>query len=316
MVYCVVAAGAPRKLVEALKRQYEEDPTVTVVIDGRRRFRRSSEERRAAEGVRGDRITERRRVRHPDGRRVAERRTVLGPCFREIELPRAARGHENEILFGSRLEPSRERQDDVAAARLALAHQAGDGAAFEALFGMWFDRAYTYCRTVHARGADIELAVNAAFEEAYCRLSDFAPVDGSFREWFGRIVAGVCSSHSTNGHGPADTHTLDRWEGPVDLEALRWLGDDELLVLIRQLPAAQREVVALHYVFGLNVVQVAATLGDEELDVVANHDRAVRFMSGCLTALSRRPGFSGRLPMRERRRYYPVTSGRKQALAA
>jgi DNA-directed RNA polymerase specialized sigma24 family protein len=267
--------------------------------------------------ARAGRITERRVVRHTDGRRVAERRAVLGPCFRELPLPRGARGHEAEILFGSPLPQSAERADDIAAARLALAHQAGDPGAFEGLYHLWFDRLYTFFRTVHSHAQDVELAVNAAFGTAFAQLSDFTPAAGPFRVWLGQILAdSALAGEADERTELAETRVLDRWVGPTDLEALAWLGDDELLVLIRQLPSPQREVVALHYVVGLTTEQVAAAVGATDLELGELHDRALRFMSGCLTSLSRRPGFSGRLPMLERRRYYPVTTGRKRALVA
>jgi DNA-directed RNA polymerase specialized sigma24 family protein len=317
MVYCVVARGASRKVVDGLMRQFADDPTIEVVVDRRRTPRRAAEDRRRSMAGRGGRIVERRRVRHEAGRRVAERRAVLGPCFGQIELPRVARGHEDQIVFGTPLPQSVERLDEIEAARLALGHQAGDPRAFEALYGLWFDRAYTFFRTTHGQAQDVELAVNAAFYAVHERIGDYTPSSCEFRTWFARIVAEAALARVDAEHqDAAETRILDRWCGPTDLEALRWLGDDELLVLIRQLPSPQREVVALRYVFGLGTDEAASALDLPGADVDELHERALRFMSGCLTSLSRRPGFSGRLPMRERRRYYPVTTGRKRALVA
>lgn len=316
MLYCVVAREAPRKVAEALTRHVKNDPTVSVLIDQRDADRRSMADRRVS-GIRGVRIEERRKVRHPAGRRVADRRAVFGPPFRELGLPRAAHGHAQHITIGTRVPHSPDLEDDVIGARLALAHQAGDMRAFEGIYELWFDRVYTFFRTVHSQTEDVEQTVNSALTSAFERLGTFVPSLGAFRTWLGGVVADVAAAASAPEDPElADPRILDRWVGPADLDALTWLSDDELIVLIRQLPPTQREVVGLQYVFGLSVEQLRHALMISEAEVNELHDRGLRFMSGCLTSLSRRPGFSGRLPMVERRRYYPVTSRRKKALVA
>lgn len=246
MLYCVVAREAPRKVVEALGRHFENDPTVSVVVDQRSDDRRASRDRRGAVGQRA-RITERRKVRHPAGRRVAERRAVLGPAFREVSLPRQARAHARHIVFGTRAVRSPEFEDDTAAARLALAHQSGDTRAFEDIYSLWFDRMYTMFRTVHTETEDVEDAVNAVFARAFEHMGGFIPSLGLFRTWLAAFAASIATSTVSDGEGElAEARMLDRWSGPPDLEALSWLRDEELILLIRQLPSPQREVISLH----------------------------------------------------------------------
>jgi DNA-directed RNA polymerase specialized sigma24 family protein len=301
---------------EALRRHFEDDPTVSVIA-GRRADERRETDRRIGQAGRTPRLVERRRVTHPDGLRVAERRAVLGPSFRQLTLPRAARHHADSIVFGMHLPRPFESLDDVASARLALAHQAGDTRAFESIYRMWFDRTYTFFSTVFVAPADIEDAVNTAFARAFERLGDFMPIAGSFRKWYCAIVADLALEFIQGDDAElAETRLLDRWVGEADLDALQWLRDEDLILLVRQLPSPQREVVALNYVFSLDRDDIAEIVNSAPVEIDEMHDRALRFMSGCLTSLSRRPGFSGRLPMLARRRYYPVTTGRKRALVA
>jgi DNA-directed RNA polymerase specialized sigma24 family protein len=301
---------------EALKRHFEDDPTVHVVVERRAAGRRESD-RRNRVVARGLQLIERRRVVHTDGLRVAERRALLAPSFRQITLPRAARHHADSIEFGMHMPRPFESLDDVAAARLALMHQTGDTRAFESIYGMWFDRTYTFFSTVFMATADVEDAVNTAFARMFERLGEFTPIAGSFRKWLCGIVAELALAFI---HGDdaevAETRLLDRWVGEPDLDALAWMRDEDLVLLVRQLPSPQREVVALNYVFSLDRDAIAEIVDAAPVEVDEMHDRALRFMSGCLTSLSRRPGYSGRLPMLARRRYYPVTSGRKKALVA
>jgi sugar/nucleoside kinase (ribokinase family)/DNA-directed RNA polymerase specialized sigma24 family protein len=317
VLYAVVAREAPRKVGEALRRRFEDDPTVTVVEESREADRRAGGDRRETPDLRGARLVERRNVVHADGLRVAERRTALGPSLRDFPLPRAARNREHQVVFGSHLPCSLAALEDVQAARLALVHQAGDTRSFEELYRLWFDRAYTFFTAVHSSPAAAEDAVNVAYARVFERLGEFAPSAGSFRRWFGAIVADLAFEAAHDDEAElAETRLLDRWIGDPDLEALTWMRDEDLIMLVRQLPSPQRETVALKYIFGLDDDVLAEIAQTTPSEIAELHDRALRFMSGCLTSLSRRPGFSGRLPMMERRRYYPVTTGRKRALVA
>ncbi|MEA2495714.1 MAG: hypothetical protein QOJ29_3625 [Thermoleophilaceae bacterium] len=317
VLYCIVACEAPRKVPEVLTRQFEDDPTVHVVIEQRTGDRRGGGDRRGRIGARPDGLAERRRVNHDDGLRIAERRAVMGPSFRQLSLPRAARRREHQIVVGTHLPRPFESIDDEAGARLALAHQAGDTRAFEGLYRLWFDRMYTFFSTVYPSTAAVEEAVNTAFSQVFERLEHFSPAAGIFRKWLCPIAAKLAFEivHDDDAE-LAETRLIDRWIGEPDLDALAWLRDEDLVLLVRQLPTPQREVVALNYVFGLDRGAIAEIVDVTSLEIEEMHERALRFMSRCLTSLSRRPGFSGRLPMLERRRNYPVTTGRKRALVA
>lgn len=313
MLYCIAAPGVPRKVVAALTRHFEGEPEM-VVIEDRRVAERRLVDRRGLAPARS-RIWDRRRVRGGAGLRVADRRTVLGPVFGEVVLPRIARGHAEALTFGARVGRSQDIEDDIAAARLALAHQGGETPAFQALYDLWFDRAFTYFRTVRAASEEVEEAVNDLFGLAFARLEGFEPDHVSYRAW----LAGMATELGTRWPQEAEElsdRMLERWNAPADPDALALLNDDELIVLMRHLPGVQHHVVALRYVLGLTDRELARVLDLEEEEIPDQHERALRLMSGCLSSLSRRPGFSGRLPMRERRRYYPVTAGRKRALVA
>jgi RNA polymerase sigma factor (sigma-70 family) len=321
MIFCVVPRDMSRKAVDAVERVYAKDPLVEVLTEARTVDRRSGETRRdgAKSGPRSGRIVERRRVRSPDGLRVAERRAVLVPAFGEMALPRAARRFADRIEFYGRMGPAPDWVEEAESARLALAHQSGDTRAFELLYKQWFDRTYTFFKLVHARPEDAEEALQLTFESAFEGLADYHHPTTSFRTWFARVVVQYARDEGAvdDEFDDGENRLLERWSGPPDMHALRWLRDSELLLLIGRLPSPQREVISLHYLFGLTPGQIADALECSQSEVAEMHDRGLRFMSGCVTSLSRRPGYySGRHHMSARTRSGPVILSRRLALAA
>jgi len=317
MTYCVVPRDLTRKVAEALARMYADEPTIEVIVERRDGDRRMTAERRSGQRGARSRIVERRHVRNADGRRVAERRGVLVPSFGQMPLPRVARRYEDRIAFCGLIGPSPTWVEEVESTRLALAHQTGDTRAFEALYMKWFDRTLTFSKVMHGNQEQAEEALQLAFVAAFGDLKDFQPSAMSFRTWLARHALGQAPPSMVEAdHDEGDARLLERWAGPPDMQALRWLQDSEILVLIGRLPSPQREVVALHYVFAMSPGQIAELLACTADEVTDLHDRALRFMSGCVTSLSRRPGYSGRHPMRARPRNGVVTLSRKMALAA
>jgi len=319
MMYCVVPRALTRKVAAAIGRMYAEDPTVEVIVERREADRRGTTERRVvSDNNARTRMSERRRVRNFDGLRVAERRGVLVPSFGNMPLPRVARRFEHEIAFCGLLGPSPTWVEEVQSARLALKHQAGDTLAFETLYKMWFDRVYAFLNVIHVSAGATEDAVQRVFLSVHDQIGEFNNGKTSFRSWLATRLLGVVepSVAASDELVDTDSRLLERWAGPPDMHALRWLRDSELLMLVGRLSSPQREVVALHYLLAMSPNQIAEVLACSTDDVCELHNRGLGFMSGCVTSLSRRPGYSGRHPMSARRREGVVTWNRRMALAA
>jgi RNA polymerase sigma-70 factor (ECF subfamily) len=71
----------------------------------------------------------------------------------------------------------------------------GDGAAWRALYDAHFDFAWRTARRLGLPEADVEDAVQEAFEVVFHRLGDFQ--GGRFSTWLFRIVANVVEARST-----------------------------------------------------------------------------------------------------------------------
>jgi RNA polymerase sigma-70 factor (ECF subfamily) len=140
----------------------------------------------------------------------------------------------------------------------------GDRAAWRALYEGHFDFAYRTARRLGLPDADVEDAVQEAFEVAFHRLGHFQA--GRFSTWLYRIVANLVSarlrrrrvrdffgqflSAGADDEGPSH-------EGRV--EARRTL--TEVQAILRTLPREKREVFALHEIEGLTHEQIAELVG-------------------------------------------------------
>jgi DNA-directed RNA polymerase specialized sigma24 family protein len=318
MIYCVVPRDSGRRLAATLERIYSDDPGLEVIVERRTENRRRRVERRGA-GVFARRMPslrpDRRRIRNFDGRRIAERRGVLIPTTYDLPPSRGLRRHADQIQFFGRIEPIGDWVEDTAGARLATRIQAGDNAAFQEIYAAWFDRIYNFFRIVTRRPDDVEPAMQDAFLRLHASMADYDYLT-SFRTWLATTITPAYEVDADWDWEDGDTRVLERWAGNADPSVLEWLADSELSVLVGRLPSPQREVVALHYVLGLSPMQVAEVLDRPVDEINDHHARALRFISGCVTSLSRRPGYSGRHPMLARRRPATVIRSRQRALAA
>ena len=113
-------------LHDTLRRHFQDDPTVEVVVDHRLDERRSGRDRRRAVSAPPDPPRpggERRRIQGAAGRRIADRRV---PTL-EVDvppLPRRARRHADRIAFIERIEPASQEREDTDIARLVATSRA------------------------------------------------------------------------------------------------------------------------------------------------------------------------------------------------
>src|SRR3954464_9822710 len=77
VIYCVIPRALADLLHEPLREHFRDEPDVEVIVDVRRRERRSGLRRRITEAPPD--AAERRRVRAEEGRRVGERRALTMP---------------------------------------------------------------------------------------------------------------------------------------------------------------------------------------------------------------------------------------------
>jgi RNA polymerase sigma-70 factor (ECF subfamily) len=316
-IYCVVPWELAGELHEDLREHFRGDPNVDVVVERRRRERRSGEQRR---DVDSDALNERRAIRNADGRRVGDRRAAVAAVEAPV-LPKKLHPWADEITFIERLEPSDQHFEDLDTARLVTRHQAGDKEVFAELYMRYFDRVYSYLRLA----LDDEHAAEDTTQQVFLKVMEALPRYERrvqpFRAWLFTIVRNHAIRYLEK-RGRMEVvdpvELTDRREDPTEPEpaealgALGWISDREILMLIERLPVAQRQVLMLRYMMDLTTTDIAAILGRTSEDVRALQSRALRFLQKRLTALGRTP--TSRQPtisMTRRRPGAPVLRSRR-----
>src|SRR5207247_785202 len=97
-------------------------------------------------------------------------------------------------------------------------------------------------------------------------------------------------------------------------EALEWLTDQDLMVLVSRLPLAQRQVILLRYMMDLSCPEIAEVLGRTPDAVRQLQQRALNFLRVRLSALGRGPEpehHHVRLAMRRRHGLSPTLRMRR-----
>lgn len=295
VTYCLVPADLAGRLHEALREHFRDDPGIEVVVEQRGRpERRRRGERREAEGE-GPGGVERRTLPGPGDRRIGERRAPLG-AVEAPELPRRARRYADRLVFVRRLEPAGERAEDLEAARIVTRFQAGDSEAFGELYTRYFDRIYGYLRVALKDTHEAEDATQQVFAEALEALPRYERRAQPFRAWLFTLARHVAIKHFRRTHRielPGDEE-LDRLREAepaeeIELPALDWITDTDLLIFVERLSPEQRQVLSLRYVLGLRTAEIAEALGRSPEAVRMQQSRAVRFLRDRLAAIGRAP---------------------------
>jgi RNA polymerase sigma-70 factor (ECF subfamily) len=294
ITYCVVPFDLAGRLHEPLRRHFAADPAVEVVVERRAVDRRSAEDRRGDEAS-PDSPLERRRIHAATGRRVADRRAplidVVGP-----PLPRAARRHAERLVFVERLEPTELQAEDVDTARLVARFQAGDADVFPTIYLRYFDRVFSYLRTVLRDSHSAEDVAQEIFVRVLVHLPSYERRSQPFRGWLFTVVRNQAIDEMRRRRWlqAEDPATLDRRreaEEPDEsaLEVIDWLSDRELMLFVERLPVAQREVLLMRFMLGLTHTEVAHALGLTAVNVRKLQHRALAFLRERLTAIGRAP---------------------------
>jgi RNA polymerase sigma-70 factor (ECF subfamily) len=280
---------------------YAERQELALIAERRHRERRRAAERRRLGGAAAN-GAEQRRIRSATGRRVGERRAALvalngRPTLTPDPLPPGA-------MLVERIEPSAERVEDLDTARLVTRIQSGSDAAFSRLYLRYFDRVYGYLRVALKDPHEAEDATQQVFVRVLDALPSFEVGPSPFRGWLFRVVRNYCIDHRAKlgRAAPEDPARVERRiEGSSEapgMDPLRWLGDDELVILIERLPEGQRQVVTLRYMMGFSCNEIAELIGRSPEAVRQLNQRALTFLRARLTALGREPrGGNAKAPL-------------------
>jgi RNA polymerase sigma factor (sigma-70 family) len=318
-VYCVVPRDLAPLLHELLRRHFQADSTVDVIVEQRHRERRTGGERRAAE-LDLPAAGERRLVKACGGRRVGDRRAIAVPVGAP-PLPRRARRYADQVLFVERLEPSTREQEDLDTARLVLRIQAGESDLFSLLYLRYFDRVYGYLRVALDDPHEAEDTAQQVFINVLRALPRYELRSQPFRAWLFTIVRNLAVTGIRRRYRVelADPTEIDRHrDRPVaeesDLSALDWISDRELLMFVERLGLLQRQVLVLRYMMGLSNSEIARILDRSTNEVAVIHHRATSFLRDRLAALGRAPTHGRRSRMARCRPKARVLRSRRFAL--
>lgn len=316
MVYCIVPGGVSGKVRRSVERALRAHEEVATLAERRRADRRMRAERRLHDAARPA-WAERRRVRYPDGRRVAERRATLVPVGVPDAMPRAVRQYAAALTFFAPLEIPHELRSDVDAVRALVRFQSGEQEVAE-LYRRWFDPVYTYLSLTLERGADVESHVATALAAALEAASEAAPAPAQVRAWLFGIAYDTVRADAGAARRPLNGHRHERAEPPVDdgEAVLKWVTDEDLLLLIGRRPAQERHVLVLHYFAGLSFDEIAEVLRIHPAGAAELHRSAVEALDATLAAVA--PGARGeeRHQMGRLTHQTPVLHRRRRALLA
>jgi len=293
VVYCIVPRELAAKLHEPLRKHFRDDPNVEVIVEQRGLDRRSAGDRRVPASAPTVQL-QRRKIHSEAGRRIGERRHPLTPIV-PLELPRKARSFADRLLFVKRCEPRAEHAEDLDTARLVARFQAGDEDAFAALYSRYFDRVYAYLRMALDDEHGAEDATQQVFTQVFEGLPRYQQRGKPFRAWLFVVVRNHAISQLQKSRRleVVDPQELDRRRerrgasGGVDLGALSWISDQELMLFIERLPLPQRQVLILRYLVDLKTSEIAEVLGRSETDIRTLDYRARGFLRKRLTSVGR-----------------------------
>jgi RNA polymerase sigma-70 factor (ECF subfamily) len=321
---CLVPAEVAPALLEPLRRHYRDaEVEVEILPERRRGERRSGEERRKRDKGPPKGGEERRLIRNADGRRVGEHRAELVRTEPPNELPRKARPYAERISFYKRIPIPAERAEDLDTARLVTRIQAAaEGQqAFAELYERYFSRVYAYLTVVLAGQDDVEDAAQEVFTQVFEALPSYERRRQPFRAWLFTIARHHALSRLRKGKrmvvsDPHDVERLRDGQGSdeVDLTALNWSTDGDLLLFVERLPLPQRQVLALRYLLDMPLTEIAKIVDRSQEDVRILHHRALRFLEQRLTAVARRPMRGEKARFHRRRRQSGILRLRRFAL--
>jgi RNA polymerase sigma-70 factor (ECF subfamily) len=155
----------------------------------------------------------------------------------------------------------------------------GDGSAFRSLYRALHPQVHAYVGRRIASAADAEDLVAKVFHRMLEHLDRYDPDKASVRAWVLGIARNAVIDHLRTRHEHASVDDLA--EVLEDASAPPFEADDDerariVRGLVGELPAATREMLALHFVEGLRYREIAAVCGASEAAVKQRMARTLR----------------------------------------
>jgi RNA polymerase sigma-70 factor (ECF subfamily) len=198
------------------------------------------------------------------------------------------------------------------------------------LYRRYFDDFFRYARVVLRDSAEAGDACHDAFVKIVTMASRYQPRSGvPARAWLFSVLRTATldilrsrKKELAELQGPVDLAATQecagRWHEdelpPGVTNALSWISDKDLAILMRRLPPAQREVLTLRYVIGLTTNEIATVIERTPRAVHTLEFRALRCLKEHLTKLGRDLASFRREWTRARTRRMPVVRARRFAL--
>jgi RNA polymerase sigma-70 factor (ECF subfamily) len=157
--------------------------------------------------------------------------------------------------------------------------QRGDRDALEALYLLHFDRIYGYLRISVGNRHDAEDLTTQTFVRMLESIGGFRWRSAPFSAWLFRIAHNLAVDHfrarrlvQVEDDVP---EPIGEEESSAEEQALESIGQTGMLGLIEELPAEQRQVLTLKFVFGFGNSELAGILGKTDGAVKSLQHRAL-----------------------------------------
>ncbi len=171
---------------------------------------------------------------------------------------------------------------------LAVRTAGGDRDAFAELYRSLIDPVFRYLYWSTGSQEDAEDLAEEVFLKALLNMGSFDPGRGPFKAWIFRIARNLMIDHQRrrSRRGCEELgEDVDDGSEPVPQR----LEDEErartLRECLRELPSAQRQVIAMKYFAGMSNAETARALGRSEGAVNALQNRALRRLGKSLREL-------------------------------
>lgn len=163
----------------------------------------------------------------------------------------------------------------------------GDRFAHKTLFNKHAGKMMSICLR-YARSRDLaEDIMQDGFIRAFRKLHTFKK-EGSFEGWLRTIMVNSALKELSKKHNKQDIISLDhQWDTSLDPEVLSFLGEEELLKLIHQLPQGYRSVFNMYAIEGYSHKEIGEALNIGESTSRSQLVKARNMLKKMVTSLQK-----------------------------
>jgi RNA polymerase sigma-70 factor (ECF subfamily) len=189
-------------------------------------------------------------------------------------------------------QPARESTEHVR--ELVVRGQQGDRDALEELYLIHFDRIYSYLHVSVGNRHDAEDLTTQTFLKMLEKIGSFKWQSAPFSAWLFRIAHNLAMDHF---------RARRRWqpeeevpeppgeeEPSAELTAMKTIGRESMLKLIKELSPEQQQVLTLKFVFNLPNAEVATILDKTEGAIKSLQHRALASLQRQIARQKTSPG--------------------------